>query len=259
MEAHLQDAVMESSYLAQVHVQAANEAALVKTVGFSDPQLPGTIFAENNVRPAFLADDEIKMAEEMCSPEFKPEPWEQWRERLNGWAGGHRHLSGNLRCRAADSQGYAARKRRTPPLVEVRPDAIAWNRAALSRWPGDPRTDLTAFERTATQREERGMSGLFQGTGAILSALSSGDSWMLSEAMRQPAIWLLGLIAMLGAAGLILLIYQICPWFERNFESTVMVISYLAHRRHHLRRGLSPLRAGSNRRRGPRPCRPSCS
>lgn len=79
---------MESAYLAQVHVQAANEAALVKTVGFSDPQLPGTIFAQNNVRPAFLADDQIKMAEEMCSPEFNPEPWAQWRERLNGWAGG---------------------------------------------------------------------------------------------------------------------------------------------------------------------------
>src|SRR6056297_2894357 len=88
MEPHLQDAIMESAYLAQVHVQAANEAALVKTVGFSDPQLPGTIFAENNVRPAFLAEDQIKMAEEMCSPEFNPEPWAQWRERLNGWAGG---------------------------------------------------------------------------------------------------------------------------------------------------------------------------
>lgn len=84
----LQDAVMESSYLAQVHVQAANEAALVKTVGFSNPQLPGTIFVENNVRMATLADDQIKIAEEMCSPEFNPKPWEQWRERLNNWAGG---------------------------------------------------------------------------------------------------------------------------------------------------------------------------
>ncbi|WP_114389058.1 TRAP transporter substrate-binding protein [Notoacmeibacter marinus] len=88
MEAHLQDAIMESAYLAQVHVQAANEAALVKTVGFSDPQLPGTLFVENNVRPAFLPDDQIKMAEEMCSPEFNPEPWAQWRERLNNWADG---------------------------------------------------------------------------------------------------------------------------------------------------------------------------
>jgi TRAP-type transport system periplasmic protein len=88
LEGYLQDAVMESSYWAQTHVQAANEAALVKTVGHSDPQMPGTIFAENNVRNAFLADDQIKMAEEMCSPEFQPQLWEQWRDRLNKWGGG---------------------------------------------------------------------------------------------------------------------------------------------------------------------------
>lgn len=84
----LQDAVMESSYLAQVHVQAANEVALINTVGQSDPQLPNTIFAQNDVRNAFLSDAEIKKAEEMCSPEFQPQLWEQWRERLNGWSGG---------------------------------------------------------------------------------------------------------------------------------------------------------------------------
>ncbi|MFK7763957.1 MAG: TRAP transporter substrate-binding protein [Roseobacter sp.] len=84
----LQDAVMESAYLAQVHVQAANEAALVNTVGATDPQLPGTIFAENNVRMAGLSDAERKKAEEMCSPEFQPQLWEQWRERINNWSGG---------------------------------------------------------------------------------------------------------------------------------------------------------------------------
>lgn len=84
----LQDVVMESAYLAQVHVQAANEAALVNTVGASNPQHPDTIFAKNNVRVADLADDQIKMAEEMCSPEFQPQLWEDWRERLNGWSGG---------------------------------------------------------------------------------------------------------------------------------------------------------------------------
>ncbi len=84
----LQDAVMESAYWAQTHVQAANEAALVKTVGQSDPQLPDTIFAKNNVRNAFLSDAEIKKAEEMCSPEFQPQLWEEWRERINGWQGG---------------------------------------------------------------------------------------------------------------------------------------------------------------------------
>ncbi|WP_424986907.1 TRAP transporter substrate-binding protein [Microbulbifer sp. S227A] len=88
LEGYLQDAVMESAYWAQVHVQGANEAALVKTVGFSDPQLPDTMFVQDNVRCAFLPDSEIKMAEEMCSPEFQPQLWEQWRERLNNWAGG---------------------------------------------------------------------------------------------------------------------------------------------------------------------------
>ncbi len=88
LDGALQDAIMESAYLAQVHVQAANEAALVKTVGFSDPQLPDTIFVKENVKPAFLSDEEIKKAEEMCSPEFQPKPWEQWRERINKWSGG---------------------------------------------------------------------------------------------------------------------------------------------------------------------------
>ena len=64
----LQDAVNESSYWAQTHVQAANEAALVKSVGYSDPQLPNTIFARDNVRMAFLSDAEKRKAEEMCSP-----------------------------------------------------------------------------------------------------------------------------------------------------------------------------------------------
>jgi TRAP-type C4-dicarboxylate transport system substrate-binding protein len=85
----LQDVVMESAYLAQVHVQAANEAALVNTVGASNPQHPSTIFAQNDVRVADLADDQIKMAEEMCSPQYQPQLWEEWRERLNGWSGGH--------------------------------------------------------------------------------------------------------------------------------------------------------------------------
>ncbi|SDY43712.1 TRAP-type C4-dicarboxylate transport system, substrate-binding protein [Jannaschia faecimaris] len=88
LSGELQDAVMESSYLAQVHVQAANEAALVNTVGASNPQKPDTIFAENGVRVADLSVEEIKKAEEMCSPEFQPAEWEQWRERLNNWSGG---------------------------------------------------------------------------------------------------------------------------------------------------------------------------
>ncbi|UWQ18266.1 TRAP transporter substrate-binding protein [Jannaschia sp. M317] len=88
MDGELQDAIMESAYWTQAHIQAANEVALIRTVGHSDPMFPDTIFAQNNVRNAFLADDQIKIAEEMCSPEFQPQLWEEWRERINGWAGG---------------------------------------------------------------------------------------------------------------------------------------------------------------------------
>jgi len=72
------------------------------------------------------------------------------------------------------------------------------------------------------------MTGVFQGTGEILSAVASGDSWMLSSAMQQPAVWPLGLIAMLAVSILFLVLYRVSDWFERNFETTIMVVSYLA-------------------------------
>lgn len=84
----LQDAVMESAYTTQMFVQAANEAALVKTVGYSNPQLPGTIFTENNTKVAFLSPEAKREAEEMCSPEFHESEWAEWRDRLDGWSGG---------------------------------------------------------------------------------------------------------------------------------------------------------------------------
>ncbi|MEI4234213.1 TRAP transporter small permease [Roseovarius sp. D22-M7] len=71
------------------------------------------------------------------------------------------------------------------------------------------------------------MIGWFEGTGEILSAVASGDSWMLKEAMRAPAIWPLGLIAMLLTAALVLLIYRVVPWAERNLDRSIMVVSYL--------------------------------
>ncbi len=85
----LQDDVMESAYTAQIAVQGMHEAALYDIVGGTNPQKPGTVFAENNVRVATLSDEELLKAEKMCSPEYNPEPWAQWRERLDKWSGGH--------------------------------------------------------------------------------------------------------------------------------------------------------------------------
>ena len=84
----LQDAVMESAYTTQLHVQGVHEASLVHTCGATNPQMPDTIFAKHGTRVADLSKAELRKAEEMCSPEFQPQPWEEWRERINGWAGG---------------------------------------------------------------------------------------------------------------------------------------------------------------------------
>ncbi|MEO0823386.1 MAG: TRAP transporter substrate-binding protein DctP [Pseudomonadota bacterium] len=85
----LQDAVMESAYQTQIYVQNAQEIALLNVVGASTPQLPGTVFAENDVPWVELSPEALREAEERTAPEFNPGPWEQWRERLNGWSGGH--------------------------------------------------------------------------------------------------------------------------------------------------------------------------
>lgn len=88
LEPHLQDAVMESAYFTQALIQGAHEAALVNTVGHSVPMLPNTIFAQNGTRFIPLSDEERAKAAQLCAPEFVPQPWEKWRERINGWAGG---------------------------------------------------------------------------------------------------------------------------------------------------------------------------
>ncbi|GAA3539131.1 TRAP transporter substrate-binding protein DctP [Zobellella aerophila] len=83
----LQDQTMESAYCAQIFTQGMNEGAQTEIIGASEHPNPNTVFAENNVRVAPLSDSERRKAEEMCSPEFNPDPWESWRERLNKWAG----------------------------------------------------------------------------------------------------------------------------------------------------------------------------
>lgn len=84
----LQEQVMESAYTAQIFTQGMNEAGRYQIVGATEHPAAGTVFAENNVRVAPLSDEIRSQAEQLCAPEFNPEPWEQWRERLNGWAGG---------------------------------------------------------------------------------------------------------------------------------------------------------------------------
>lgn len=88
LPAKLQDVVMETAYAAQQYTQREQERALIEVVGAVPDPMPGTLFAKNNVRVAPLSDAEREKAERMCSPEFVPEPWAEWRERLNKMSGG---------------------------------------------------------------------------------------------------------------------------------------------------------------------------
>ena len=89
MDSQLQNDVMESAYTAQIFTQGMNEAGLFDIVGGTVPQKEGTVFQKNNTRVATLSDAELLKAEKMCSPEYNEKPWEEWRERLNKWSGGH--------------------------------------------------------------------------------------------------------------------------------------------------------------------------
>ena len=88
LPAKLQDVVMETAFDAQQYTQVHQEKALVEVVGAVPNPGPDTVFGKNKVRVATLSDAEILKAEKMCSPEYNPKPWEEWRERLNKMSGG---------------------------------------------------------------------------------------------------------------------------------------------------------------------------
>jgi len=88
LEPEYQQAILESAFFTQAHIQAGHEATIYNAVGATNPPLPRTIFDKTGVRVSMLSDAEIEKAEKMSAPNYIPKPWEQWRERLNGWAKG---------------------------------------------------------------------------------------------------------------------------------------------------------------------------
>jgi TRAP-type C4-dicarboxylate transport system substrate-binding protein len=85
---NLQDLFRETAFDAQQYTQKNQERALVEIVGAVPNPGPNTIFGKNNVRVAELSAAELLKAEKMCSPQYVPKPWEEWRERLNKMSGG---------------------------------------------------------------------------------------------------------------------------------------------------------------------------
>lgn len=71
------------------------------------------------------------------------------------------------------------------------------------------------------------MTNLFGDISNLFSAILENDAWMISEALKTQSVWIIGAIATLLGGGFFLLLYKYIPWVERNFESTVMVSTYL--------------------------------
>ena len=67
----------------------------------------------------------------------------------------------------------------------------------------------------------------FSDVSELFSAILSNDAWMISEALKTDTVWITGAVATLLGAVFFLLLYKYIPWFERSFESTVMVSTYL--------------------------------
>lgn len=61
----------------------------------------------------------------------------------------------------------------------------------------------------------------------IISAFASNDAFMMSDAFQGPAAWVMGALFTILGGLFFLFLYKRSPWIERNFESTVMVSTYL--------------------------------
>ncbi|MCL6285084.1 TRAP transporter small permease subunit [Ruegeria sp. 2012CJ41-6] len=71
------------------------------------------------------------------------------------------------------------------------------------------------------------MTTIVSDISEIFSAVLSNDAWMISEALKTDAAWVVGAFATLLGGAFFLLLYKYVPWVERNLESTVMVSTYL--------------------------------
>lgn len=64
--------------------------------------------------------------------------------------------------------------------------------------------------------------------GTLVAALGSGDSFEIREALRAETTWIFGAVFLAVFGSLMAWLYHRVPLFERYFERTVKVTSYLA-------------------------------
>ncbi len=71
------------------------------------------------------------------------------------------------------------------------------------------------------------MQDLFAGAAKIIEALASGQSWALSQAVRDPGLFLLVAVALLPAALVLMVIFRKLKFVDKYLEPSLMVVIYL--------------------------------
>lgn len=88
LDAATRDALYESAYFTQAYVQGTNEATILASTGAVNPPPEGSEFAKYGVRVATFSPEEKEKLRHMASPDFNPDPYASWRERLNKMCNG---------------------------------------------------------------------------------------------------------------------------------------------------------------------------
>jgi TRAP-type C4-dicarboxylate transport system permease small subunit len=61
----------------------------------------------------------------------------------------------------------------------------------------------------------------------VVTAVGSGDSWQIRQALATEGAWITGALATLLGGLLMMEVYRLIPWVDRHLERTIMVYSYL--------------------------------
>ncbi len=71
------------------------------------------------------------------------------------------------------------------------------------------------------------MQDLYAGAVRIIEALMAGQSWALSQAVRDPGLFLLVGVALIPLALILMLAFRKLPFVDRYFEPSLLVVIYL--------------------------------
>lgn len=70
------------------------------------------------------------------------------------------------------------------------------------------------------------MDAILDAAGALWAAILADDAWMISQAMRDPALYWIVALLVPPISAAILLVFRYVPFLDRNLERWVMIVAY---------------------------------